>query len=325
MQRPHVLVIDPSIHHDGVALLRERFDVALLPAHSPESTVIARGRDAAAILVRSGRITAACIAACPGLRIVARHGSGVDTVDLSEATRRGVAVTNTGAANTTAVAEYAFAMILAAARRVTAAHAGMQAGRWEREVHRGVELEGKTLGIVGLGKIGSRVAAYGAAFGMTVLAHDPFAAAREGQPSGVELASFETVLERADVLSLHAALTSDNHRLIDRERIASLRRGAILINCARGELVDEVALVEALGRGHLAAAGLDTFEREPLEPDHPLRTLPNVVLSPHIAGQTQDALRRMAMEAATCVVDELSGRRPANVVNPAAYEARTPR
>lgn len=318
--RPLVLLTDPSIHASAVALLERQCRVRTLDAYCPEDRFVASCADASAILARLGTVTGAVIAAAKQLRIVARHGAGVDAVDLPAATAHGVVVTTTGSLNAAAVSEYTFALLLTLARKTLLADAGMRAGAWARDPLVGLELEGRTLGIIGLGAVGARVARQALGFGMNVLARQ----SQRAQPDmpGVTHVPLPELLRRADIVTLHLRLSPETVGLIDAAAIASLKPGALIINTARGELIDEQAMIRALASGHLGGAALDTFAAEPLAQDSPLRRMANVVLSPHVAGQTDAALQRVGIEAARAVLDELAGRRPAHVYNPEAYEVR---
>lgn len=277
-------------------------------------------RDADAILARLGVVTAGVIHAAPHLRIIARHGAGSDGVDLPAATARGVIVTTTGPANAGAVAEYTIALLLGLLRKVIAADAGMREGLWSREPLVGGALEGSTLGIVGCGAVGMRVARVAQAFGMEVLASEP--GRRDAPLPSVPTVKLDELLRRSDVVSLHLRLVPENAGIIDAAAIAAMKPGAVLVNTARGELVDEAALIAALKTGHLAGAALDTYAVEPLPPDSPLRSMPNVLLSPHVAGQTGSAMVRVGHAAVQAILDEFDGRCPAFVVNPEVYEVR---
>ena len=318
--RPLVVLSDPSIHPQAVTLLREQFEVSILEAYPSEERFAKAAAGASAILARLGTVTRHVIESAPRLRIVSRHGVGVDAVDMAAATEHGVIVTNTGASNAAAVAEYTFALLLALVRRVPQADAGMRAGLWQREPQVGGELEGRTLGIFGLGAIGARVARQALGFGMNVLAYDPHPPA--SLPEGVTLVDRAELFASADIVTLHTRLTDTTRAMIDDDALAAMKPGALFINTARGELVDEPALIGALQTGHLGGAALDTFADEPLAMTSPLRHIPNVVLSPHVAGQTEEALIRVGRAAAQAIIDELDGRRPANVHNPDAYQRR---
>lgn len=277
-------------------------------------------RDADAILARLGVVTEGVIRAAPRLRIIARHGAGSDGVDLPAATERGVVVTTAGPANAGAVAEYTIALLLGLLRKVPAADRGMREGLWSRGPLVGGALEGRTLGIVGCGAVGMRVARIAQAFGMDVLASEP--SRRDAPLPPIPTVELLELLGRADVVSLHLRLMPGNAGLIDAAAIVAMKPGAILVNTARGELVDEAALIAALNAGHLTGAALDTYAVEPLPADSPLRSMPNVLLSPHVAGQTGDAMVRVGHVAVQAILDEFDGRRPAFVVNPEVYEVR---
>ena len=323
MPRRQVVFTDGSIRREALELLAPTCDVRVLTEYPSEHELITACADADGILARLGTITGRVIGHAPRLRIIARHGVGVDAVDLAAATQRGVVVTTTGSENAAAVAEYTFALLLALVRNVLRADREMRGGAWSRAPLVGAELDGQVLGVVGLGAIGLRVARQAVGFGMHVLASDPnLSTAGDAQ---VELTTLDELLARADVVTLHARLTAETMHLIDARAFASMKRGAVLVNTARGELIDESALLEALATGVLKGAALDTYEHEPLADNSPLRALPNVVLSPHVAGQTEAALVRVATSAAHAILDEFAGRRPRHVYNPEAYDVRAVR
>ncbi len=315
-----VVFTDESIRPEAADRLHDTCSVQILRAYPSETILIEACHDADAILARLGVVTERVIEAAPRLRIIARHGAGSDAVDLPAATRRGVVVTTTGPANAGAVAEYSFALLLALLRHVALADAGTRAGAWARAPLVGEALEGKTLGIVGFGAVGRRVARIAAGFGMRVIAASGRIAAAAPKP--VPVFPLRQMLATADIVSLHARLMPATEGMIDAAMIAAMKPGAVLVNTARGELVDEVALTAALQSGHLAGAALDTYAIEPLAADSPLRHLRNVVLSPHVAGQTTDAVIKVGLAAAQAILDELAGRRPDFVVNPDAYAMR---
>jgi D-3-phosphoglycerate dehydrogenase len=252
-----------------------------------------------AIIVRYGRITARVIEASSRLRVISKHGTGIDTIDSAAAARRGIAVKAAVGANAAAVAEHTWALILACAKDVSLLDRRMHDGHWDKATHKSLELKGRTLGLVGLGAIGARVAAVGSALGMRVVAHDPFAASA---PGGVELLPLAELIAQSDVLSLHCPLTKDNANMLNAETLATMRPGAIVVNTARGGLIDEAALADALRSGALRAAGLDSFQVEPFTPGHPFTAIPNAILSPHIGGVTGDAYVSMGTAAARNVL-----------------------
>ncbi|GAB4240300.1 MAG: phosphoglycerate dehydrogenase [Acidobacteriota bacterium] len=271
--------------------------------------------DAAALIVRSKtKVTSEVIEAAPQLRVIGRAGAGVDNIDLETATRRGIVVMNTPGGNSISAAEHAFALMMAIARKIPFAHMSMVAGEWNKAKFTGVELNGKTLGILGLGKIGSIVARRGLGFNMKVLAYDPYVSEAYAQDLGVELCPLEVVLERADFLSLHLPLNDQTRALINAPNLARMKPGAYLINTARGGLIDEPALIAALRSGHLAGAALDVFPEEPKVSEE-LRSLPNVVLTPHIAASTREAQAKVGYDIAVQVADYLLREIIVNAVN----------
>ena len=315
-----VVFTDEIIRQEAADMLRETCTMQVLRSYPSEAALVEACHDADAILARLGVVTATVIEAAPRLRIIARHGAGSDGVDIPVATRHGVVVTTTGPANAGAVAEYTFALLLALLRHIPLAETSMRAGLWSREPLVGEALEGKTLGIVGFGAVGSRVARIASAFGMHVVA----AAGRSGTaaPRPVHVLPLREMMAMADVVSLHARLMPVTHGMIDASMIAAMEPGAFLVNTALGELVDEAALISALQSGRLSGAALDTYAVEPLAENSPLRRLPNVLPSPHVAGQATDAVVKVGRAAAQAILDELAGKRPAFVVNSEAYAAR---
>jgi D-3-phosphoglycerate dehydrogenase len=259
-----------------------------------------------ALIVRSEtRVTSDLLARAPRLRVVARAGTGVDTIDVHAATRRGIAVMNAPGANTVSAGEHALGLLLALVRRIPDAAAAMRRGDWDRKRFEGTELRGKTLGVVGLGRIGGHVAQLARAFGMSVVAHDPYLLPERAVELGVKLLSLEDLLKTADVVSLHVALTDQTHHLINAERLRLMKPTAVLINTARGELVDEAALAEAVRGKRIGGAAIDVFAVEPLAADSPLRALDGVLLTPHLAASTAEAQERVAVEICTAVREAL--------------------
>lgn len=259
--------------------------------------------------------TPAILNRAESLRVVSRTGVGYDSVHLATATSRGIAVGWTPGTNHESVAEQLFALLLAIAKNVVPSHLEVAGGGFRRQTSRA--LRGRVLGLVGCGRIGRAVAQRAAAFGMSVIAFDPFVSTPPADASFVKLVSFEELLARSDVISLHAAATSDTSRLIRQETIAQMKDGVILLNTARGTLIDEAALCAALQSGKVAAAGLDVFDQEPPR-NSPLVSAPNVVLSPHLAGTDEQAIADMAVMAAQTIADLIQGRWPGDrIVNAA--------
>lgn len=273
-------------------------------------------RGAAAMLLRPGFVTASLLDRLPDLCVVAVHGAGVDQVDVAACTERGVLVTNAPGANAEAVAELTIGLMLSLLRRIPES-AGRVAGErvWGAARHTGGELKGRTLGLVGIGRIGARVADLARAFGMKVLAYDPAVPAAAIRSRGARPARLVTLLGRADIVSLHAPLSPATHHLIDRQALRRMKRGAFLVNAARGPLVDESALAAALASGHLAGAALDVLEGEPPDPKSPIFDAPNILLTPHMAGSTVECLDTIAGIAARDIARVLQGRRPRFPVN----------
>src|SRR5271169_3936209 len=305
------IIVADKISERGIELLRETGWEIVLPAAAALAGEIA---NADGLIVRSAtKVTSALLDRAEKLRVVGRAGVGVDNVDMEAATHRGVLVMNTPGGNAVSVAEHTFALLLALARGVAQANAAIHAGRWEK-TSSGMELRGKTLGLVGLGRVGSEVARRARALEMKVLAYDPYVTPEAARELEVELISFEEVLKRSDVISLHTALSPATEKMINAAAIAQMKKGARLVNCARGELIDEVALAEALKSGQLAGAAVDTFAKEPPK-DSPLIGLPNVIATPHIAGSTTEAQEQVGTLIAQQVRDYLAEGLIRNAVN----------
>jgi D-3-phosphoglycerate dehydrogenase len=317
-----VLVAD-KISPKGVAFLRQQRGLEVVEAYgSSPAKVLELVRDVHAIAVRSEtKITAEVFAAAPQLKVVGRAGVGVDNVDVEAATERGVVVMNTPSGNTIATAELTFTHMLCGARPVPQAAASMKTGAWDRKSFAGIELFRKTLGVVGLGRIGGEVAKRAQAFGMRVLAYDPYLAPSRAKAMQVESATLDEVLEQSDYITVHMPLTDDTRYMIDEAALAKCRKGVRLFNCARGGIIKETALVAALKSGQVAAAGLDVFEDEPLAKDSELRSLPNVVLTPHLGASTAEAQESVGIEIAEQIADVLNGGIIRNAVNMPSIDA----
>jgi D-3-phosphoglycerate dehydrogenase/(S)-sulfolactate dehydrogenase len=290
-----VLVAD-DLSAEGVEILRRAgLEVDVRVGLKPAELEACIG-DYDAVAVRSAtRITASVLEQATRLRVVGRAGVGVDNVDLEAATRRGVVVMNTPGGSSVTVAELAVAMMLALSRHLVPATNSTKAGKWEKKRFQGHELAGKTLGVVGIGNIGSVVVERALGLKMNVIAYDPFIAAEAAQRLGVELVSLDEVWARADVISLHVPLTDQTRNLVGKETLRRMKKGALLVNCARGGLVDEAALAEALASGHLGGAAMDVFEKEPVPADNPLLRLDGFVCTPHIGASTEEAQAAVAV------------------------------
>jgi D-3-phosphoglycerate dehydrogenase len=297
------VVIAEKIAPAALAVFAEQTDWKV--ATPDKSALDAEMRDADALIVRSAvYVDNAMMEKAPRLRVIGRAGVGVDNIDLEAATKRGIAVMNTPGGNAVAVAEHTLALMLALARHVTRADASTHAGKWEKKSLQGTELKGKTLGIVGLGRVGIEVARRATAFGMRVMAHDPYVAPSLAQQLQITLAAMDEVFAKADYLTLHVGLTTQTECMINAETIRKMKRGGRLVNCARGELLDEAAVIEALQSGQLAGVALDVFHDEPLK-DSPLHSAPNTILTPHIAGSTNEAQDAVGMQIAMQVREYL--------------------
>ncbi len=281
--------------------------------------------DFAGLVVRSEtKVTRAVLEAGAKLRVVGRAGVGVDNVDVETATRRGVIVMNAPGGNTVSTAEHAFSLLLCAARKLPQADAMVRSGKWGRKEFQGVELYNKSLGIIGMGRIGSELSRRAIAFGMRVLAFDPYLAATRARSLQVELIDeLDDLLREADFITLHTPLTPETYHLINAERFAKMKRGVRIINCARGGLIDEAALAECLTSGHVAGAALDVFETEPLPNDSPLRGLPNLVLTPHLGASTAEAQESVGIEIAQSIRAALLEGTIRNAVNMPNLDAKT--
>jgi len=322
----HVLICDP-ISPKGIALFRQRpeFTVTVLDKKLPEAELLAAVANVEAIVVRSEtKITRKVIEAAPKLRVVGRAGVGVDNVDVEAATQRGVVVMNTPGGNTITTAELSFFLLGALARKIPQAHGSMVAGKWDRKLFQGVELHGKTLGILGMGRIGSEVALRGKAFGMRVLAYDPFLTEARARALGVELVGeVDRVYREADFITVHLPVTEQTRHLLNADAFAKMKPGVRLVNCARGEIIHEADLAAALESGKIGGAALDVFAVEPLAADHPFRKLPNVILTPHLGASTEEAQEKCGIEVAEVITGYLLTGEVRNAVNLPYLDART--
>jgi D-3-phosphoglycerate dehydrogenase len=302
------IVVAEKVADSGLAMLRGAGHDVVDLAGAPREKLLAELATADALLVRSAtKVDAPLLAAGQRLSVVARAGVGVDNVDVPAATARGVLVLNAPTANVVSAVEHTFALLLALLRRVPEATVSMAQGRWEKSRFVGSELAGKTLGIVGLGQVGSRVAARARAFEARVVAYDPYLPAEKAREMGVPLLPLQELLAASDILSLHATVTDKAKPLLGREELAGMKKGGFLVNVGRGALVDGSALVDALRSGHLGGAALDVFEPEPPDPEDPLLKLPNVVLTPHLGASTVEAQERVALQTIEGLLAALAG------------------
>jgi len=303
---PKILITD-SIHDDAIEILKSVGDVEIATGLSPEE-LKEKIKDADAIVIRSGtKLTKDIIDAAENLKVIARAGVGVDNVDLNAATEKGIIVVNSPDASSISVAELAIGLMLSAARNIPQATASLKRGEWDRKSFKGVELYGKTLGIIGLGRIGQQVAKRAQAFGMNIVGYDPYIPVDVAKNMGVELMDVNDLCKVSDFITLHVPLTPKTRHIIGKEQISLMKKNAIIVNCARGGLIDEDALYEALKDKKIRGAGLDVFEEEPPK-DNPLLTLDNVIGTPHQGASTVEAQKSAGTVVAEQVVKILSGK-----------------
>jgi D-3-phosphoglycerate dehydrogenase len=309
------IVVADDLPASALDLLRsEGWTIDARSGRTPEA-LAADVADADAIVVRSAtKVTAAIIAAAPKLRAIARAGTGVDNVDVTTASGRGIVVMNAPGANSVSVAELAMGQILSLARHLPAADAAMKQGKWEKKKFLGEELRGKTLGLAGLGRIGQEVARRARPFGVQLIAHDPYIPAPVAADLGITLVSLDELFARADYVSLHMPSTPQTKRLVNAERLAKAKKGIRIVNTARGDLIDETALADAIESGQVGGAALDVFEKEPTV-DHRLQNLPQVVATPHIAASTREGQELVGVETAAALRDFLKNGVIRNAVN----------
>jgi len=295
--------VNPRIIVTGADLAQQALDLLggyeiIYAGKTPtedDLVALARQHDPVAIIVRYGKVGAAVMDAAPSLKVISKHGSGTDTIDKVAAKARGIEVVAAVGANAAAVAEQALALLLACAKSVVALDARMHAGHWDKATHKSLELGGRTVGLVGLGAIGLRFAKMADALGMRVIGFDPFA---KTLPAYVQSVDLETIWREADAISLHCPLTDENRGMLNASTLAQCKRGVIVVNTARGGLIDEAALLDAVRAGQVMAAGLDSFAVEPMAAGHPFQREPRFILSPHIGGVTSDAYVNMGVGAA---------------------------
>jgi D-3-phosphoglycerate dehydrogenase / 2-oxoglutarate reductase len=321
-----ILVCDP-VSPKGIALLQQRpeFEVEVLSSRLAEAELLPVVKEVVAMVVRSEtKVTRKVIEAAPKLRVVGRAGVGVDNVDVDAATERGVVVMNTPGGNTVSTAELSFAMILNLARKVPQAYASMAVGKWDRKQFQGLELSGKTLGVLGLGRIGTEVARRALAFGMRVLAYDPFLTESRARAIGIQLAQdLDDVYRDADFITVHMPVTEQTRGMLNAAAFAKMKPKVRIVNCARGEIIVENDLVAALDSGKVAAAGLDVFATEPLPPDHPFRKHPGITLTPHLGASTAEAQEKCGIEVAEVIAGYLLTGEVRNAVNLPYLDAKT--
>src|SRR2546429_1194200 len=282
----NVMICDP-ISPKGIALLQQQpeFKVTVMETRLSEAELLPLVGEVSAMVVRSEtKVTKNVIEAAPKLRVVGRAGVGVDNVDVETATQRGIVVMNPPGGNTISTAELTFSMLMALARKIPQAHGSMKAGEWNRKEFQGVELYNKALGILGMGRIGSEVARRAIAFGMRVLAYDPYLSLSRAKALQVELVELDEIYARADFITVHMPMSDETRAMINAAAFAKMKKGVRVLNCARGGIINEQDLFHAIQSGKVAGAALDVFETEPLPKEFPLRDLPQVIMTPHLGA-----------------------------------------
>lgn len=318
-----ILITDPIEQSCVDILTREGFQVDLKPG-LPAEEIKQIIHDYAALVVRSGtKVTADIIEKATSMKVIGRAGAGVDNIDSVAASRKGIIVMNTPGGNTLSTAEHTFSMLMALARNIPNANASLVAGRWDRKKYMGTELFGKTLGVVGLGKIGREVAIRAQAFGMVTIGYDPVLGTDVASKMNVELVTLDEIYRRSDFITVHTPLSDETRGLLNEQTIAKCKKGVRIINCARGGIVDEAALLKALDSGHVAGAALDVFVEEPPK-DYTLAKHPKVVATPHLGASTEEAQEKVAIQIAEQIADALKDRGIVGAVNAAALQSGVP-
>jgi D-3-phosphoglycerate dehydrogenase len=327
---PAVLIAD-SLSEEGREIFAKvgGMTVDYRPDITPDELKAVVGNYEGLVVRSRARVTADTLERVGRLRVIGRAGVGLDNVDVPAATAKGVIVMNTPGGNTISTAENTMSLLLSLSRNVAKADASMRAGRWDKNALGGVELLDKTLAVIGLGRIGLEVAKRAAAFGMKIIGYDPFTPREVAARHGVQIVALDEIWSRADFITVHTPLNDETQGMIGAAQLAQMKPTCRLVNCARGGIIDEAALVEALEKKVIAGAALDVFETEPLPQDHPLRRLDNVVLTPHLSASTAEAQEKVAVQIAEQIVDVLTGKAPRNAVNapsidPEVLEAMRP-
>jgi len=304
VKKPRLIVTGADLAQQALDLLNG-FEIVYAGKTPTEDAMVAlcQQHDPVAIIVRYGAVGAKVMDAAPSLRVISKHGSGTDTIDKAAAQARGIEVRAAIGANAAAVAEQALALLLACSKSVVDLNTRMHAGHWDKATHKSIELHGRTIGLVGLGAIGQRFARMCDAMGMKVLGFDPFA---KNLPDYIQAVDLDTLWRESDAISLHCPLTPENKQQLNATTLAQCKQGVIVVNTARGGLIDEAALLAAVQSRHVFAAGLDSFAVEPMTVPHPFHNAPHFILSPHIGGVTSDAYINMGLGAARNVLDVLA-------------------
>lgn len=311
------ILVSDALSEEGLKILKnvKEFQVDVNTGLKPdELKKIIHGYDA--LIVRSAtKVTRDILAEAGKLKVIGRAGVGLDNVDLEAATQKGIIVMNTPGGNTISTAEHTMSMILALSRNIPQADVSTKKGEWKRSKFMGIELYNKVLGVVGLGRIGREVAKHAFSFGMKVVAYDPFLSREVAGELGIEIVDFKDLLEKSDFITVHTPLTDETRHIISEKEFALMKKGVRIINCARGGIVDEKALVKAVKEGKVAGAALDVFEEEPLKPDNEIIKLDNIIVTPHLGASTEEAQVNVSIEAAEIVRDALLGRGIRNAAN----------
>jgi D-3-phosphoglycerate dehydrogenase len=321
----NIMICDP-ISPKGIALFQQRteFNVTVLKQRLSEAELLPLVKDVEAMVVRSEtKITKAVMDAAPKLKVVGRAGVGVDNVDVEAATQRGIVVMNTPSGNTISTAELTFSMLMSLARKIPQANASMKAGEWNRKAFQGVELYNKTLGILGMGRIGTEVTRRAIVFGMRVLAYDPYMTPSRANALQVELVELDEIFARCDFITVHMPMSDETRGMINAAAFAKMKPGARVLNCARGGIINEKDLYEAVKSGKVAGAALDVYETEPLPKEFPLRDLPQVIMTPHLGASTEEAQENVGIEVAEAITDYLLNGAVRNAVNLPNLDAKT--
>ncbi|HOX03271.1 MAG TPA: phosphoglycerate dehydrogenase [Candidatus Paceibacterota bacterium] len=320
-----ILVCDP-VSAKGIALLQQqpKLKVTVLPRKHSEEELLPLVRDMSALVIRSEtQVTRRVIEVCKNLRVVGRAGVGVDNVDVEAATQNGVVVMNTPGGNTISTAELTFSMLMSLARKIPQANQSIKNGEWNRKAFQGTELNGKTLGIIGLGRIGTEVAKRAQAFGMTVLAHDPYLSPSRAKSSQVEIVDLNHLYAQSDFITVHMPLTDETRGMINSKAFELMKKGVRILNCARGGIVNESDLHEAIQSGQVGGAALDVYEKEPPPAEFPLRALPQVIMTPHLGASTKEAQDNVGIEVAEAIIDFLLHGTVRNAVNIPNMDVKT--
>ena len=313
--RPKVLVTDHIVRPEAISILEEVADVKIINGLSSEDIVLDAVKDVDGILARRVNLPKRVIESAPKLKVIARHGVGVDQVDIDEATKRGIYVTFTPTANSESVSEFTIALLLTFYRNILKGYLNLQEGGWDQAKLMNNEIYHKKIGLIGLGNIGLRVVKKAKAFEMEILGYDPYVSHKTAKDYDIKLVPFDKLLSESDVISLHVRFTKETEKMIGKKELGLMKKNAVLLNTSRGKVIDEEALINTLENNNIAGACLDTFWAEPLPNDSKLRTIDNVILTPHIAGSTEEAFIRMGTEAAQNIVRVLKGEMPINVYN----------